>query len=305
MNHVSLGFSDLRKKTLVFLPLVGLLLVAGQGSVVSTFSQREATRLLQSLPVFPGSVTTNKSYPHLLIMLPKEKLTTASSKYLMPATVSEIETWYLDHFRAKGWAETGSASSGNTGTGAVSSSEIEFTLPSYPLISYRLSIEPLQQGMTLAEVVVADAQTLRPYSSYLSTSFECAKVMMYSVATAVVRQQSTMYPFRLKKTSEKVVRSYVVNNAAVVHRWVKMLNAMQVSPKMGAADCPAIGSGTETVEVAFSSSAGPAKKMVTVPVGCRGLPEIGAVTLWDPTAKFWRTVTSYPQPKQPLPVTQS
>ncbi len=43
MNNISLGFSDLRKKTLVFLPLAGLLLVAGQGSVVSTFSQQEAT----------------------------------------------------------------------------------------------------------------------------------------------------------------------------------------------------------------------------------------------------------------------
>ncbi len=158
--------------------------------------------------------------------------------------------------------------------------------------------------MTLAEVVVADAQTLGPYSSYLSASFDRAKVTIYSVTTAMVRQQSTTYPFRLKKTSEKVVRSYVVNNATVVHRWVKMLNTIQAAPKNGVVDCPAIGSDTETIEVVFRSSAGPAEQMVTLPVGCRGLPEIGFVTLWDPTAKFWRTVTSYVHPQLPFNVTQ-
>ncbi|TAN31248.1 MAG: hypothetical protein EPN30_00365 [Actinomycetota bacterium] len=279
----------------MFLPLLGLLLVAGRGTTASTPAQQYVARILNIIPAYPGSFATSKSYPHPPIMLPKEHLVTASSKYLMPATVPEIENWYLHHFISIGWTETGSVSSGNAKTGTGSSYEIEFTSPKYPLIFYQLSLESLSQSKTLAQVVVADAQTPRPTSSYLSTSFDRAKVTIYSVATTMVPKQSSMYPFLLKKTNKNVVRSYAVTNAVVVHQWVKMLDAMEVAPKMGAVDCPAIGPSTTVGVVVFSSSDSPGEKTVTVPVNCQGLPGIGSVVLWDPTSKFWRIITSYPQ----------
>ncbi len=301
MSYTLLDISNLSRKTpAVLLPLLALLLVAGRGSTAPTSTQQYAARILNIVPAYPGSFTTTKSNSHPPIMLPKERLVTASSKYLMPATVPEIENWYLHHFNSIGWAETGSVSSGNAKTGTGSSYEIEFTSPKYPLIYYQLSLESLSQSKTLAQVVVADAQTPRPASSYLSPNFDRAKVTIYSVTTTtMVPKQSTMYSFLLKKTNKKVVRSYVITNATVVHQWAQMLNAMEVAPDMGAVDCPAIGPSTKVAEVAFSSSGGSGEKTVTVPVDCQGLPGIGSMTLWDPTAKFWRSVTNYPQ--VPLP----
>ena len=304
MSYITLDISNLSRKTpAVLLPLLALLLVGGRGSTAPTSSQLEAARLFKIVPTYPGSSTTTKGNPRPLIMLPKERLVTASSKYLMPATVPEIENWYLHHFKSIGWKETGSARSGNAKTDSVSSYEIEFASPKYPLIFYQLSLEPLSQSNTLAEVVVADAQTPRPASSYLPASFDRAKVTIYSVTTAMVSKQSTMYSFLLKKTNKKVVRSYVITSATVVHQWAQMLNAMEVAPDMGAVDCPAIGPSTKVAEVAFSSQGGSAEKTITVPVDCQGLPGIGSVTLWDPTAKFWRTVTNYPQ--VPLPFSRN
>ncbi len=146
---------------------------------------------------------------------------------------------------------------------------------------------------------MANAQTPRPASSYLSASFNRAKVTMYSVSSAMVSRQSTVNAFLLKKTNKKVVRSYVITSATVVHQWAQILNAMEVAPHMGAVDCPAIGPSTKVAEVVFRSSGGSGERTVTVPVDCQGLPGIGSVTLWDPTAKFWRIVTNYPQ--VPLP----
>ena len=287
----------------MFLPLLGLLLVAGRGTTAPTSAQQYVARILNIVPTYPGSFTTTKGNPHPPIILPKEHLVTASSKYLMPATVPEIESWYLHQFKSVGWTETGSASSGNAKTGTGSSYEIEFTSPKYPLIFYQLSLESLSQSKTLVEAVVADAQTPRPASSYLSTSFDRAMVTIYSVTTTMVPKQSSMYPFLLKKTNKTVVRSYAVTNAAVVHRGVQMLDAMEVAPKAGAVDCPAIGPSTTVGVVVFSSSDSPGEKTVTVPVTCQGLPGIGSVVLWDPTSKFQRTIASYPQAPQAAPGT--
>ena len=300
MSNTSLDISDLGRKTpAILLPLLVLLLTVGRGSSVPTASQQLSGKLLKLVPIYPGATSTSMSYPHPNLILPDEQLVTASSKYLMTTGVSEIETWYLNHLESLGWKETGS-SSFNSRTGAVSDYGIEFTSSRYPLVYYQVSLKPLSKNETLAEIVVADAETPRPSSSYLSQTFDRANVTIYTVTSTMVPKKTTMYSFLLKQASKHVVRSYVVTNSTVVHQWVKMLNAMPVAPKMETVDCPLGTANTRYANITFASK-NSANKTVTVPSDCRGLPGIGSTTLWDPTAKFWRTIISYPQPPKPPP----
>lgn len=299
-SYASLDVSTIsRKGAAVLLPLLVLLLVGGRGSATPSSSQLLATRLLNIVPVYPRSVATNQGNPYLLKMPPKEQLVTASSKYLVPATAYQIEQWYLNELKSLGWIEAGNTSSESAETGATSEYEIEFTSTRYPLVSYHLSLQPLAQRKTLVDVMVSDAQTPRPASSYLSPSFDRAKVTIYTVTAAMVPKRTTMYSFLLKQTNKSVIRSYVVTNASVVHQWVAMLNAMPVAPRLGTVDCPSIGASTKLTQIVFSSSKNTGGKTVTVPTDCRGLPGVGSVTLWDATGQFLRTINSYPQPPQP------
>ncbi len=300
MSNATLDISGLRRKTpVVLLPLLVLILVTGNGSAAPSASQLLTERLLKLVPTYPGATSTGMNYAHPSLMLPNEQQVVKRSKYLIPAGVSEIEVWYAKYLESLGWKQTGSSSS-NTSTGPVSGYGIEFASNKYPLVSYQVSLEPLSQNKTLAEVFVADAETSRPSSTYLSQSFDRAYVTIYTVSSTMVPKKTTMYPILIRQASKHVVRSYVVANPAVVHKWVKMLNAMPAAPKMGTVDCPSIGPSKKLAQIVFSSTS-LTEMAVTVPSDCRGLPGIGSTTLWDPTAKFWRTITSYPQPPQPPP----
>ena len=147
---------------------------------------------------------------------------------------------------------------------------------------------------------MADAETSRPSSTFLSQSFDRADVTIYTVTSTMVPKKTTMYPFLLRQASKHVVRSYVVANPALVHKWVKLLNAMPAAPKMGTVDCPSIGPSTKMAQVVFGSTSSTGKDVI-VPSDCRGLPRIGSTTLWDPRSEFWSTIISYPQPPQPPP----
>lgn len=300
MTETSLDISDLsRKIPAILLPLLVLLLIVGRGSSAPSAFQQLAVRLLKLVPAYPGATPTSMSHPHPDLMLPNEQLVTARSKYLIPAGATEIENWYAGHLESLGWTEIGSSTS-KTRTGTVSDYGIEFTSSKYPLISYQVSLKPLSRSQTLAEVLVANAETPRPSSSYLSQSFDRADVTIYAVTSTMVPKKTTMYSFLLKQASKHVVRSYVVTNSAVVHQWVKMLNAMAVAPKGGVKSCGAIGPPTQFAQVVFSN--GSRTDTVTFDgTNCGSQPSIGSTTLWDPTAQFWRTITSYPQPPQPPP----
>jgi len=254
MSNTTLDISNLSRKTpAVLLPLLVLILMAGKGSAAPSASQQLAGKLLKLTPAYPGATSTGMNYRHPSLMLPNEQLVTASSRYLIPAGVSEIEDWYAKHLESLGWKQTGSSSS-NSSSGAVSGYGIEFASNKYPLVSYQVSLEPLSHDKSLAEVFVADAETSRPSSTFLSQSFDRADVTIYTATSIMVPRKTTMYSFLLKQASKQVVRSYVVANRAVVHKWVKMLNAMPAAPKMGTVDCPSIGPSTKLTQVVFSST---------------------------------------------------
>lgn len=208
MTETSLDISDLtRKVPAVLLPLLVLLLVVGRGSSAPSASQLLTQRLLQLVPISPGAVSTSRSYAYPNLMLPSEQLVEESSEFLMPGGVHEIENWYMNQLTSLGWRQTGSESSSNERTGATSGYGIEFTSPKYPLVYTQLSLEPLSQDQTLTEIVLANAQTPRPSSSYLSQSFNRAAVTIYMATTTMVPKKTTMYPFLLKETTRPHDRS--------------------------------------------------------------------------------------------------
>lgn len=174
-------------------------------------------------------------------------------------------------------------------------------VPALPLslasCSTSSALDPLSQNQTLTKVVVANAETRRPFSTYLSQSFDRATVTIYMATATMVQKKITLYPFLLKETNKHVVGSYSVTDPTVVREWVNMLNAMAVAPKGGAISCNAIGPDTELIQVVFSSSSlSHSSITVSMSSNCDGdLPHIGSTTLWDPTGSFWSAVEAASQ----------
>ncbi len=276
------------------LALLAVLLSIGKGSA-RPFPLTDAARLLDVVSTYPGSVRTSQSDPRPLVTnYDSGSAVTATSEYVVSATVAHIEEWYVQEFKTIGWAETGHGTSFNGRTGVTTNYEVEFTSLHYPLVYYQVGLKPLAKNKTLIYVLVADSFTPRPASSYLSPSFDGAKVTIYTVTTSMVREKVTMYPFLLKKVKKNDFRSFTVTNTSVVRNWVVMLNAMPVAPKIGAKACGDIGPDTKTAQVVFTASNSSLRKTVTLDIACGTLPSVGSVTLWDATGKFWHAISSYP-----------
>ena len=210
------------------LALLAVLLSIGKGSA-RPFPLTDAARLLDVVSTYPGSVRTSQSDPRPLVTnYDSGSAVTATSEYVVSATVAHIEEWYVQEFKTIGWTETGHGTSFNGRTGVTTNYEVEFTSLHYPLVYYQVGLKPLAKNKTLIYVLVADSFTPRPASSYLSPSFDGAKVTIYTVTTSMVREKVTMYPFLLKKVKKNDFRSFTVTNTSVVRNWVVMLNAMPV-----------------------------------------------------------------------------
>ena len=177
--------------------------------------------VLATLPVYPGATPTtliNPGFgpPSFPLDIPsyngpkRPGYQSASAQYTVQATEEDISGWYKNQMAAKGYRLSEEELAGS---GALSSYNISFFLPSQPLISMQVHVytsQDISESLVFELLVTYSIPLPKPPKENLPADIESVQID-YAPGTA--------------KEVEKTI-----TDARVIKRLVSMVNGLTVSP---------------------------------------------------------------------------